>query len=57
MIIDKDNIKILLILLIVGLGLGYAYINSDLNINGTARVGNLPCSVFSSGESICGYAD
>ena len=38
MVIDKDNIKIFLIMLVVGLGIGYAYINSDLNINGTARV-------------------
>ena len=38
MVIDKDNIKILLLILVLGLGIGYAYINSDLNINGTARV-------------------
>ena len=40
MIIDKDNIKLILIILVVSLGIGYAYINSDLNINGTAKIKN-----------------
>ena len=40
MIIDKDNIKLILIILVVSLGMGYAYINSDLNINGTAKIKN-----------------
>ena len=40
MVIDKDNINLILILLVVSLGIGYAYINSDLNINGTAKIKN-----------------
>ena len=40
MVIDKDNVKLILIMLVVALGIGYAYINSDLNINGTAKIKN-----------------
>ena len=34
----KNNVQLILLLLVIGLCLGYAYINSDLKINGTARV-------------------
>ena len=36
----KNNIQLILLLLAAVLGIGYAYINSDLNINGTAKIKN-----------------
>ena len=36
----KNNIQLVLLLLVIVLGIGYAYINSDLNINGTAKIKN-----------------
>ena len=36
----KNNVQLVLLLLVIALGIGYAYINSDLNINGTAKIKN-----------------